>query len=78
MRKNTQAIKEFTHALKLMKNQEQFQVYINRGLCYREIGDLENSIDDVSKACEISKDNPMAHFHLGVNYLLSNDYETAL
>lgn len=78
MKKNYQAIDEYTSSLKFMKNNEQFHVYINRGLCYREIGKLESSIDDMTKACEISKDNPIAHFQLGVNFLLNFNYDCAL
>ncbi len=73
-----EAIKNYDSASKILKSHDLFQVYINRGLCYREFGDLENSIEDMKKACDLGKENPLAHFHLGANYLLSARYENAL
>lgn len=45
------AIKEYGNAIKYLKASEQFDAYVNRGLCYREIGQIENSIEDFLKAC---------------------------
>ena len=72
------AIRNFSEAIKYLKGFEQFQPLIERGICYREIEELDNSIDDFSKACEIKKDDPNPHFNLGLSYLLSNQYEQAL
>ncbi len=72
------AIKQFTDALKFLKFSEQFQAYIERGICYRQIEELQNSIDDFTKACQIKKDDPYPHFNLGINYLLCYNYDSAL
>lgn len=78
LKKNTKAIEYFDEAIKNMKHQDQYSVYIERGICYREIGLIESSINDFLKGLEIKKDDPFANFHLGINYLLNFNYESAL
>lgn len=72
------AIRQFTDALKFLKYHEQFQVLIERGICYRQIDEIENSIEDFSRACDIKKDDPSPHFNLGISYIIANQYDTAL
>jgi len=74
MKKNTKAIEYFDEAIKNLKHQDQYNVFIERGICYRDIGLLESSINDFLKALEIRKDDPFANFHLGINYLMNNNY----
>ena len=72
------AIKQFTEAVKLLKFSDQFEAYMERGICYREIEEIDNSIEDFIKACDIKKEDPRPHFHLGINYLLIDSYDSAL
>ena len=37
-KKNTKAIEYFDDAIKNLKHQDQYNVYIERGICYRDIG----------------------------------------
>ena len=66
------AIRHFTDAIRNLKLSEQFPVLIERGICYREMEDLDNSIEDFSRACDMKKDDPSPHFHLGLSYLLNS------
>lgn len=40
--------------------------------------DLSNSIEDFSKACELRKDDPFPYYHLGMNHLISGNYDAGL
>lgn len=40
--------------------------------------ELDNSIEDFMKACELKKDDPYPHFNLGINYLLGGNFDSAL
>ena len=72
------AIRHFTDAIRNLKFSEQFPVLIERGICYREMEELDNSIEDFTRACEMKKDDPSPHFNLGLSYLLNNQSEQAL
>lgn len=71
-------MEKFDNAIKHLKPQDQYQAYIERGICYRDTNILESSINDFLKALEIKRDDPFAYFHLGINYLLGYNYESAL
>ena len=77
-KRNTDAMGYFEEAVKNLKHQDQYNAYIERGICYRDTGLIENSINDFLKALEIKKDDPFANFHLGINYLMNFNYENAL
>jgi hypothetical protein len=49
LKKNTKAIEYFDEAIKNIKLQDQYGVCIERGICYREIGLIESSINDFLK-----------------------------
>jgi tetratricopeptide (TPR) repeat protein len=68
----------FEEAIKNLKHQDQYNAYIERGICYRDTNLIDNSINDFLKALEIKKDDPFANFHLGINYLMNFNYESAL
>lgn len=72
------AIKEYGNAIKCLKVSEQFDAFVSRGLCYREIGQIENSIEDFLKACELKKDDANAQYNLGLNFLEIKNFEGAL
>ena len=76
MKNKYQAIKEATQAIKSLKSS--FEAYIQRGICLREIGEIESSIEDFQKACELNKLDPVGFFNLGVSYLLVSKYDLAL
>ena len=77
MGKIPDAIKNYGNSIKHLKNNELFEAYFNRGICYRQIDQIENSIDDFLKAAELRKDEPYVQYRLGLNYLDVEDFEEA-
>lgn len=65
---NYRAIEKYTIAIE--KGTRLHEAYTQRGLCYRDIGEIENSVSDFLKALEIDGEDANAHFNLGVNYLI--------
>ena len=53
MGKIPDAIKNYGNSMKNLKNNDLFEAYFNRGICYRKIEQIENSIDDFLKASHI-------------------------
>jgi hypothetical protein len=47
---------------------------VNRGLCYREISQIENSIEDFLRACELRREDAAAQYNLGLNFLEIRNY----
>ena len=45
------SIRHFSDALKLLKHGEQFEALMERGVCYREVQELDTSTEDFIKAC---------------------------
>ncbi len=56
MGKMPDAIKNYSNSMKNLKSNELFEAYYSRGLCYRQIEQIENSIDDFLKAADLRKD----------------------
>jgi len=50
----------------------------NRGNCYRKLGQLDLSIDDLRKAVSADPENVNARNNLGLSYFENKDYEQAL
>ena len=77
MGKMPDAIKNYSNSMKNLKSNELFEAYYSRGLCYRQIEQIENSIDDFLKAADLRKDEPYVQYQLGLNYLDDENYEEA-
>lgn len=63
------AIEDYTSAIENFNdNPSLFKGYLHRGNCYRQIKKLDLAIKDLSQACEIKKDDPVAFNSLGLAY----------
>lgn len=51
---------------------------MNRGMCFREIGEIEKSTKDFIAAYEIKKDDASAYFNIGLNDIIEQSYDKAL
>jgi Tfp pilus assembly protein PilF len=49
-KRNKAAMDYFEEAIKNLKYQDQYNAYIERGICYRDTNLIENSINDFLKA----------------------------
>jgi tetratricopeptide (TPR) repeat protein len=68
-----EAIKDFDIAIKLNKNHT--SSFLDRAICYYQLGEFENSIKDLNKILEINdkKYNSKAHYYLAnINKKLKN------
>ena len=74
--KYTQAISDFTEALKL--NPKDSEALNNRGRAYYSQGDHSRAISDYSRAIELSPNFSQAHTNLGNAYYLMGDYSRAI
>lgn len=73
------AIEDFTEGIKYIKSGEtHFKALFHRGNCYRQIKEYGKSIADLSKACEIVKDDAPAQNNLGLSYFENQQYDQAL
>ena len=62
-----------------MENRDQvYQARFNRGICYRRLGKLNNSIDDFKKAIEAKGDRPSVYNNLGLSHFENEEFEEAL
>jgi tetratricopeptide (TPR) repeat protein len=67
--RTTDAIQDYGKALSYLKEPEQqFKANFQRGIAYRAIGQIDNSIDDLAKACLHKRDNVDAQINLGISY----------
>jgi tetratricopeptide (TPR) repeat protein len=53
-------------------------VRFNKGICYRRLGKLEASIEDLKKAVDYRNDKASAHNNLGLSYFEKEDFEESL
>ena len=51
--------------------------YYHRGICYRNLGQHEKSIEDHSKAIELDPDNAHAYYNRGLSYRELGEHEKA-
>lgn len=74
------AIKCFSMALShINKDSEtRYQIYYNRGICNKEIGNFKDSISDFQSAIGIFPDRAEAHNCLGLSYFKKKSYQLAL
>ena len=75
------AIKCFSQALPIIgkDNETKYEIYLQRGICYKEIGNLKDSITDLQAALAIYPDRPEAHNNLGLSYFKTKKmYQLAL
>jgi tetratricopeptide (TPR) repeat protein len=52
--------------------------YVNRGECYRYLGDLESAIADCSRAIELHPDNPNAYYSRAIAYYHAGDLQASI
>jgi tetratricopeptide (TPR) repeat protein len=55
-----------------------YNVIFNRGNCYRKLGKLDESIEDLKKAVEMKQDKAAAHNNLGLSLFEKEDFGEAL
>lgn len=75
LEKYHEAIEGFTVALE--RKGTEFQAYVKRGLCYRRVGNLAASIDDLKYAVAIDPTNADGHNHLGLTNAEAQDFREA-
>jgi tetratricopeptide (TPR) repeat protein len=63
-KKYTEALVAFDKALE--QDDKLPQVWNDRGLCYRDMGDTINALKSLSRAVELEPDNPELLFNLGM------------
>lgn len=71
-----EAIKEFDAAI--INNFTSIDSYVEKGILHYELGEINKSIDVLSKAAEIDKNNPDLFFWLGKGYKQMNEDEQAI
>jgi tetratricopeptide (TPR) repeat protein len=73
--RDTEAIEPLNQAIKI---KETADAYANLGVTYANLGRYSEAIDPLKKAIKIKPDLPVAHFGLGVTYLITGDKDSAL
>lgn len=71
-----QAINSFNDALALDPNS--FDVYVNRGWTFRQIGDFKGAIEDYTKAIKIQSTKPQVYLNRGWCHKRLNQFDEAL
>lgn len=57
--------------------QDKFKPHYHRGICFRSIGQLDLSIEELNKAIAEDPSSPEAHSHLGLSHSKVGNYEEA-
>ena len=71
-----EAIKHYTYAIELKPD---FAIaYNNRGITYRDKGEIKRAIDDFNKAIELQSDYADAYNNRGLTYRNKGDYDRAI
>lgn len=71
----SKAIELFTKALSI---KEDGAIYYNRGVCYGQIGEYQNAINDFTKTIESNPDLSDAYNGRGLGYYSLKEYEKAI
>ena len=74
--KHEQAISGLTKAIE--SDPKFAEAYVNRGIAYSEIGNVEAAIADYTKAIEIKPDLIDAHYNLGNAHMQLEEYSQAI
>ena len=53
-------------------------VYVDRGVCYYQLNQLDKAIDSMEKGIKINPQHQTAHFNLGVVNLAKNNIDAAI
>ena len=76
------AIKSYNDALTNLDPNSQpdyfYQAKFNRGICYRRLGKLQESITDLKAACQLKAEKASAQNNLALSYFENEDFEEAL
>jgi len=70
------AIAGFGHALD-KRLTSPFKAFFHRGICYRKVGKLADSIENLKQAIQLETTSADAHNHLGLSYVEEEDFEEA-
>mmetsp|Transcript_152680 Transcript_152680/g.489672 ORF Transcript_152680/g.489672 Transcript_152680/m.489672 type:complete len:700 (+) Transcript_152680:148-2247(+) len=69
------AISAFGHALKRIASP--FKAYFHQGICFRKVGKLTKSIENLKQAINLEPTSADAHNHLGLSYVEEQDFAEA-
>ena len=73
------AIDDYVHALGFLSEPEYiYQTRVNKGICLRRLGRLDESIEDLKKATDLKGDRPSALNNLGLSYFENHNYDEAI
>lgn len=70
------AIEGFDTALE-KKLQTPYKAHFHRGICYRKVGKLDDSIENLKAAIGLDPNSAEAHNHLGLSYVQIRNYHEA-
>lgn len=70
------AIEGLGHALE-KRLATAFKAYFHRGICYRKVGQLKSSIENLRQAVALDPGNAEAHNHLGLSHIEGGEFELA-
>ncbi len=79
-----EAIKDYDKAIQndsgagRSNDQQKYNAKFNKGICLRNIGDLDKSITVLREAVDMKSDDPSAHNNLGKSYFESKDFDNAI
>mmetsp|Transcript_56726 Transcript_56726/g.164540 ORF Transcript_56726/g.164540 Transcript_56726/m.164540 type:complete len:697 (-) Transcript_56726:61-2151(-) len=57
--------------------QHPYKAHLHRGICYRKVGKVSESIDNLKQAINIDPTNADAHNHLGLSYVEQENFHEA-
>ena len=74
-----EAIADYTEALKHLSETDYiYQARFNRGIQFRRMNRLDESIVDLQEAVKIKMDKPSAFNNLGLSFFENSDFESAI
>jgi tetratricopeptide (TPR) repeat protein len=76
--KYVKSLQDFDKAFALNPNLNSFGLYLNRGVAYFNLEELEKALGDLNKAIEIDPKNASAYHSRGLIYYEQADYENAV
>ena len=70
------AVKDYTKTIEL--NPKHVRAYVNRGVAYGDIDEVNLAINDLNKAIELKSDDAIAYSNLGNVYGNEGDFDSAI
>jgi tetratricopeptide (TPR) repeat protein len=76
--KFSRALESFDKALALDPGSNEFNIYLNRGISYLELEEMDAALNDMNKAVELGSNNASAYHSRGRVYYASKQYSEAV